>query len=323
MSNIAVFDTSLGTLNLGDWIIMDAFYKEMDFLLKDSFVVRYGTHTPIAKSYQSIKTGYNFRYLNSTQYKFIGGTNIFKHSLLHANPDWNINFFDIKFYRNSISVGCGSYLESKGVDAYTRYLYKHILRKDIIHSTRDEKTKELLESLGFKAINTGCPTMWGFTIEHCESIPRTKMNNVVFTLTDYNKDYVLDQQMIDILLRCYDNVFFWPQGSDDLEYFNAMKNTNTIKVIKTNLQSYIDLLQTDIDYVGTRLHAGLFAISKKKRSIIISLDERAREIDKTYNLKCLERKIINDELESRINSSFETHIDVDLEHINMWKDQFR
>lgn len=322
MYNIAMFDTSQGTQNLGDYIIMDAVNREMDFLFKYNFVTRYSTHTPIARSYQNLRKGMILRVLEKAKYKFIGGTNIFKNTLFRFNPDWNINIFNIKFYKDSIAIGCGSALNAKKMDAYTKFLYKKILNKNVIHSTRDERTKEMLEGLGFKAINTGCPTLWGLTNEHCEKIPQIKSENVVFTLTDYLINREKDQKLIDILLENYNNVYFWVQGAEDYAYFKSLENIENIKIIYPNLPDYAKILDEGIDYIGTRLHAGIFAMQHYCRTIIISIDERARDMDRTYNLQCIDRNDIEEKLEIAINSEIITRINIDMDKINMWKKQF-
>lgn len=38
-----------------------------------------------------------------------------------------------------------------------------------------KKTKVFLEEMGFKAWNTGCPTLWGLTPEFCTEIPSKKV----------------------------------------------------------------------------------------------------------------------------------------------------
>ena len=82
-------------------------------------------------------------------------------------------------------------------------------------------------------------------------------------------------------------------------------------------------MNLDVDYIGTRLHAGIFALQKKKRSIILSVDERARDIDSTFNLKCINRDRIEERLEDRINTTFETNLNIDFSKIEIWEDQFR
>ena len=52
------------------------------------------------------------------------------------------------------------------------------------------------------------------------------------------------------------------------------------------LEAFDNLLESeiDLDYIGTRLHAGIRAIQKKRRSIIIGVDNRALEMQKTLIL---------------------------------------
>lgn len=324
LENIAVFDTSYGTQNLGDFIIMDSINREMNYLFGKYFVTRYSTHTPIARFYQNFRKGMILRVLEVCKYKFIGGTNIFKNTIFRFNPDWNINIFNIKFYKGSIAIGCGSALNAKKMDLYTQFIYKKILSKKYIHSTRDERTKNMLENLGFKAINTGCATMWCLTKEHCKKIKQGKSNKVIFTLTDYLKDENSDQILIDILNKNYDEVYFWVQGAEDFEYFSKFKHIEKIIIVNPTLEDYSEVLEkNEIDYVGTRLHAGIYAMQHFCRTIIISIDERSRDINEKYNLNCIERDEISTKLSKKINSTFKTEINIDEEAIKLWKNQFK
>lgn len=165
--------------------------------------------------------------------------------------------------------------------------------------------------------------MWRLTPEFCRTIPSFKASRVVFTLTSYSPDPVQDQALVDILKRNYDKVLFWVQDSDDLAYLAQLKGTSDIEVIKPSKEEYDRLLsQEDIDYVGTRLHAGIYAMRHRKRSIIIVIDERAREINKSNNLVCIERSEVADSMERLIQSTFNTEIRMPLEDIERWKTQF-
>lgn len=321
-SNIIVFDPSYGTQNLGDYIITESIENEIKYLLNDYYLIRYSTHNPISKLYQNIYKGPVFNAIKKAKYKFIFGTNTIKRNLFTGHPDININPFDIRFYKGAISIGCGSDIKDNCMNFYTKYIYKKILNKNFIHSVRDNRTKMILESLGFKAINTGCPTLWGITEEICSQIPKEKSDSVVFTLTCYDKKIKYDQQIIDILKKSYKLLYFFPQGADDLEYFYSLNNIDNIEIINPNLKSFEQLLKKDIDYVGTRLHAGIYAIKHKRRSIIIAIDNRAKDMDEFNNLQCVDREDIENELEDRINSSFETKIIVDYDAIKTWKSQF-
>lgn len=322
MNNCVIFDTSYGSFNMGDYIINECANKELEKVFNSNFCVRIGTHTPVAHSYQLCKKRKPVQFINNAKYKFIIGTNIVKTSLIWPWPDWNVNIFNCSPYKNTILVGVGLSGNKKKANFYTRCMYKKMFSKDYIHSTRDERTKVFLEKLGFKAINTGCPTMWALTSDFCKKIPKSKSQNVVFTLTDYGMNKELDQKLIDILVRNYKNVYIWIQGSNDYDYFKSFNNIDNIKIVSPNVSSYHNFLESnDVDYVGTRLHAGIYALRHCRRTIILAIDNRARDMKETYNLNILEREKI-DELDSIINSEFETNIKINTDNINRWKSQF-
>lgn len=323
MKNYVLFDISQGTQNLGDFIIMDSIMKEMNFLFEGNFLTHFSTHTPIARFYHNFRRNMQSRACDSADKKFICGANTFKNSLLRICPDWNINHFNCKYYKNSIAIGVGMDMNSKKMDSYTKMIYKNILSKEFVHSVRDERTKKMLEDLGFKAINTGCPTLWSLDDDFCKKIPTEKAENVIFTLTFYDKDQVNDQKLIDILKNNYNKLFFWVQGSEDYEYFKTFQNIEDIEIISPNLESYKRILQKDnIEYVGTRLHAGIFAMKNMRRAIILNIDNRARDMSETYNLNTIDRDKIY-MLEEKINSKFETKVNIDKSRIREWKNQFK
>ncbi len=324
MKKILLFDTSQGTKNLGDFIIMDAIHKQLQFLLENNFVISYPTHMPILHSYQMLRKNEVSKACREADYKFLCGTNLFAHNLLHITLGWNINLIDAKNYEGSISIGCGSVPSDKKINSYTKAVYHKALNHEVVHSTRDERTKDFLESLGFQAINTGCPTTWSLTEEFCKEIPKEKASNVVFTLTDYKQDEQKDEMLLQLLLENYENVYFWPQGDADYDYFRKMKNADKVKLLGANLASYHHLLSNDaldLDYVGTRLHAGIYAMQHKRRSIIINVDNRAKDMARTYGLHIIEREQIQD-VPNYIKQEIETNIKLNVENIKKWKQQF-
>jgi len=323
MKTTILFDPSQATSNVGDFIINEAVMNHMQFVFKDSFLLRYPTHTPLLHVHQTLRKTVISENCKKSDLKFLGGTNIFKKNLMILTPDWNINIFTMKLYKGVISLGCGVAVNKNKTNVYTRYIYKNTLSKKYVHSTRDEKTKKFLEDLGFSAINTGCPTTWSLTEKHCATIPSAKSNRVIFTLTDYDQDKLRDQKLIDILVENYKEVLFWVQGSGDLEYYNSFQNTTGITVVSPSLEAYRSALTSGaIDYIGTRLHAGIFAMQHSVRSIILIVDNRARDMHNTYNINALERGDI-DLLEAKINSDFVTRVKINEKKINLWKSQFR
>lgn len=320
--SILLLSPAIATSNLGDEIIMECVEKELEPIIGNSFIYRLPTHVSSFHWYQVLRNSQALCTYSQCRYKFVGGSNLLVKNMLTHYPQWNMNLFNCKPFSGSILVGVGAGAGDK-TNFYTRRLYRRVLNHELIHSVRDERSKEFVESLGLKAINTGCATMWRLTPEFCRTIPSSKASRVVFTLTSYSPDPVQDQALVDILKRNYEKVLFWVQDSYDLAYLAQLKGTSDIEVIKPSKEEYDRLLsQEDIDYVGTRLHAGIYAMRHRKRSVIIVIDERAREINRSNNLVCIERSEVADSMERLIQSTFNTEIRMPLEDIERWKTQF-
>ena len=129
--------------------------------------------------------------------------------------------------------------------------------------------------------------------------------------------------MLDLLLKLYEHVSVWIQGKYDKEYLRFYPQFSKLSIIEGTLDAYEALLTNDdIDYVGTRLHAGIKALNMKRRSIIIAIDNRAVEIARDTNLPVIYREKVNTELEPMIKSKIKTEIELPLENIERWKRQF-
>lgn len=321
MKNILVLDTSVASGNKGDDIIMECTHKELDFLLKDNYELRLPTHVSSFHWYQVLRKSYSLMRFVNCSLKFVGGSNILAKNMLTHYPQWNINWFNCKPLEGSILVGVGAGAGERS-NWYTRKLYRRVLNHDYFHSVRDERTRNYIEGLGLKAINTGCVTMWMLTPEFCKTIPINKSEKAVFTLTkkfNHDTDY---QLLIDTLKQNYTEVFFWPQGIDDYKFFKHFNNIEGIKVLQACKEAYDEFLTNNIvDYVGSRLHGGIYAMRHGRRAVIIAIDERAREINRTNHLNCID---INDirQLPDLINSAIETKVEMDYGAINEWKSQF-
>ena len=326
MKSILLLDTSVGSQNKGDDIIMECTRKELGFILKDNFEYTLPTHVSPFHWYQlfiDTVTGPSGRIQTyaDCDLKFIGGTNILCKNLMNYYPQWNINWFNCKPLIGCIGVGVGAGAEEK-TNWYTRKMYRRVLSHNYYHSARDQRTKEYIESLGLKAINTGCVTMWMLTPEFCKTIPVNKSRRVVFTLTAKDSWSREDQFIINTLVDNYNEVFFWPQGMFDYDYFHQFNNIDNVKVLQASKEAYHEFLtDNDTDYVGTRLHGGVYAMRHGRRAIIIAIDERAREINKMNHLNCLDLMDIQ-QLPGLINSEFETMVKMDFEEIDRWKSQF-
>lgn len=317
-------DTSIGTSNLGDYFIMENVRRELSFILDNNFVYELPTHVPAFNSLAVWKNSLAVQNYSSADYKFVGGSNLLVKNLLTHYPQWNINLLNYKPLCNSVLVGVGAGAGQKS-NYYTKRIYTRLLSRHYYHSVRDERSKSYVESLGLKAINTGCVTMWGLTPDFCSTIPKTRGEDCIFTLTGGNGGPIKeDQELLNILVRNYKNVYYWLQGDYDLSYLKKFNNIDNIIIVPPKLEAYKKVLESNqsIDYIGTRLHGGICAIQHKKRSIIISIDERADEINKSNHLNCIYRIKVAEQLEKMINSEFATNIEMPFNNINRWKEQF-
>lgn len=322
MKKILLLDTSIGTSNMGDFIIMECVRKELSYILNDNFVYNMSTHLPSFSAFAVFRNSLAVQNYASADLKFAGGSNLLVKDLRTHYPQWNINKWNSKPLSGTICVGVGAG-QGDNVDKYTTSVYRQVLNHDYYHSVRDERSKEYVENvLGLKAINTGCVTMWMLTPEFCKTIPTKKADAALITITARTEIDPNEQKMIDIVLANYSKVYCWIQGDRDLDYFKKLRNTEKIELIPPTLDAYEHILNTvDLDYIGTRLHGGIYAMRHKKRAIIIAIDERAREINANNNLNCLNIDE-TDNLEAMINSEFETKINMPFDEINRWKSQF-
>lgn len=312
---IGLFDTSECSLNSGDNIVMDFCKEHIDGIFKDCTYTSIPTHIEPSKSQCSD--------MKKAKYKFVCGTNIIW-GKMEKYYQWMFPV-DFSCYKDMCLLGVGWNHYDDEITKYSKTFYKTLLNKKLIHSVRDEYTKRMLEKMGVtNVVNTGCPTMWKLTPDFCKTIPTCKAGNVVTTITDYCRDSKNDKAMLEILKKNYKKVYIWLQGTDDREYLKSIVNIDEFELIEWDLKNYDNALENveSLDYVGTRLHAGIRALNKKIRSVIIVIDNRAREIAKDTNLVVVERENIDTELENLITKDFKTRIEMPLENIELWKKQF-
>lgn len=145
------------------------------------------------------------------------------------------------------------------------------------------------------------------------------------TFTDYRKDFLRDKKLLEIVRKCYKEMYIWPQGSGDFDYIRELLNQTKIdaKVIPATLRSFDNLLLSkDLDYVGTRLHGGIRALQHKKRTIIIAVDHKAKSFGRDFNLPVFDENNI-DLLEEKIKEPIDIRIKIDKEAIETFKDSLK
>lgn len=314
MKKISVFDTTISDYNLGNQIIMESVYNHLQNIFPNDFFFRV--------PYMEI-TRHTMDYLDRSDLKIFGGTNSLS-GQMEKYRQWDITLLKSFRIKDVILMGIGWWQYEAKTSWYTKILLNRVLNRKYLHSVRDSHTLQKLNRIGItNAINTGCPTLWGLTAEHCSGIPTTKSENVVLTLTDYNTNVGRDVHILKVLKKNYNHIYFWIQGEGDLDYINQIKTDEKIILIPPNLKSFDNILnKTNVDYVGTRLHAGVRALQKQKRTMIIGIDNRAIEMGKDFHLPVLHQDSIS-KLEDVINSHIAATINLPNENISLWKQQFR
>lgn len=311
---VLFFDTSIDTQNIGDEIISYYSNRVLSNIFKMEKVERIPTHTlPSVEQLISVSTA---------GVKIVCGTNLISPHFEEFS-NWKMPN-DLSGYRDIITLGVGWGYYCDDISKVSRFVYKTIFNKSRLLSVRDSYTEHKFREMGISnVINTGCPTLWELTPSHCALIPKRKSSRVITTLTDYDRDIEADYKMFDILHQNYDEVFVWIQGSHDLEYLYNLVDTTGINIIENSFERYTAALKMgDVDYVGTRLHAGIHAMNLGIRTIIVAVDNRAIEMGKDFNLPVIKRTELSAQLPKRINSEWDTIVNLPFDAIEQWKKQF-
>jgi hypothetical protein len=206
-------------------------------------------------------------------------------------------------------------------DLYTRWILQRVLSSDFTHSVRDSYAFDKIQVAGRRVVNTACPTMWSLTDSHCQTIPRRKAKVAVTTLTFYRPDPQMDGKMLCFLKDNYTKVYFWVQQSENETYFRSL-GVSGICTIGRNPASFDAVLDNeDYDFIGTRLHGGIRALQKGRRSLIIGIDNRAAEIGRDTGLPVIDRKDC-ERVSDWIHGGAPTTIALPHRQIAAWKAQF-
>ena len=316
MKKRIIFDTSIASHNMGDNIIMHYMYNMMNELFPDDCFVKLATHEYMGKSSRKL--------YRDSDFSLVGGTNLLTSKMIY-NPQWKLNIIDMLYLREVVLVGVGWSQYDKDASFYTKRMLNSVLSKRYSMSVRDSYTKEKLLNAGISnVINTSCITTWNLTPAFCKMINRAKSDNVITTVTNYRKNIQKDKFMLDTLRKNYENVYLWIQSISDYDYLKSFYDLSNIIIIPPNLNSFELMLEVDnIDYIGTRLHAGIHALNHGIRSLIIGVDNRALEIARDINLPVINRNDIEENFDNYIFSFSDMDIQIPVENINKWKNQFK
>jgi hypothetical protein len=316
---IGVLDTSVATENTGDFIIMEAAIRQIDECLPWARRVHLATHERLGLT--------SYRLQRKAAWNFACGTNLL-HSHMLLVKQWNVGILSALLMKPIVLLGVGWRSQAKRrTGPYTRWLLRALLSRNYMHAVRDSYTESRLREIGFdNVLTTACPTMWSLTPEHCRQIQSSQGESVIMTVTDYSRDPDADRRLVEVLKKSYRTVYVWCQGAGDYQYLKSLTDVGMVEVLPPSLRAYDDLLQDaslSLDYVGTRLHAGIRALQCKRRTLIIGVDHRSLAKQRDFQLPVLDRYLSAHDLERAIRTALPCQIAIPAANIWKWKSQFR
>lgn len=315
MRHIHLLDTSIASDNLGDEIIVSEARAWVAETFGDAYISTSSSHDGL---------GYYGRQMaQGADIVLMLGTNALTGKYQRrGNFVWSVKRADIAALEGKVVlVGVGASTGKTDVIPRQRRLLTRLLSKDDVHSVRDETAYRLMSNAGLKALNTSCVTLWRYA-DAQPKVPQVCAPAVCFTLT-MHKASRHDLTLIESLRSVYSKLYFWPQQLRDLAYLREMTNTDDIEIVPGSLAAYDHLLATtDIDVVGTRLHGGIRGLKHGRRSLVVVIDNRARDIGAEVNLPTIARDQLGAPLISRLQDAFKTDLNIPRPNVAQFSAQF-
>ena len=275
---LALLDPSIDSANTGDLIIAESVAAALPRLgVVAGAVPRLPTQRRLTADERSIAS--------NTRLMVVGGTNLLS-SNMPFYRQWKINYRVARQWSGRVTLmGVGWWQYQQRPNRYTAALLRAAFDGSPPPSVRDSYTRARLAEVGVESINTGCPTMWA--LPEAPETRRGRAGTVVMTVTDYHRDAAADTALHGLLKQCYDRILIWPQGRKDESYLKQLRLDS--EVIAPTLAELDHVLAGDVDYVGTRLHAGVRALQNGRRATVIAVDNRAPEIASDTGLPVIKR----------------------------------
>ena len=130
------------------------------------------------------------------------------------------------------------------------------------------------------------------------------------------------EKLLDTYCKEYEQAYYFAQGTGDIQYLKDLGYAHKVTLLSPQLPCYNEILsQGNIDYIGTRLHAGIRALQNSVRSFIIGIDNRAIEMANDFCLPVLNQHNLS-ELTTLINKDYSLDLTIPFENINQWRAQF-
>lgn len=315
MRQISLLDTSVSTRNIGDEIIMDSVRREVADLVPEAIIRTVPTHERLGARSRGL--------LAESQVRLAGGTNLVGPPMAYSRL-WKIGPTEFIRSPKATLMGCGWRRYDRRVTPYSAALLRRALQSEVPHAVRDQHTADELAAIGIEnTIVTGCPTTWELTDAHNASIPQPKGDVAVIALNGKKDPAGFAKILLDTAVAQYERVYFWPQMLPDHRYLSQLPAGVT--AVNPTLSAYDGVLSqnAEVDYIGSRLHAGIRALQHHRRTFIFELDNRATEMGNTLGLPTHEARADRDYLTHLITSKQELGIRIPLDRTEEWKNHVR
>lgn len=276
---MVLVDPGLTSTNLGDRIISQAVHENFvsELQSRGTDVVSLPLHGPIDHAQR--------RQLRAATDVVVSGTNLLSSHMRFRSP-WTWSRSDVNLTSGKLTVfGAGWWqYQTHGIDWMTgRWLRSLGSHKQ--WAVRDVYSAKRLEEASIRALHTSCPSLWAVRVQRMPG----GSTRVVATFTDYTQDRASDAALITLLRGRFDEVRLWPQGPGDSSYFKSL-GVPSSAILGRTVEAFDNALAVpDTAYVGLRLHGGIRAAQLNIPSLILSVDNRAREIGRSIGLVCPSR----------------------------------
>lgn len=263
---IAVLDPSLATDNLGDEVIYEAVEDVLFSLFPAAFLHRIASHERMSDRSHTV--------LRKASLVFVAGSNL----LPPDGGQWRITLDDAALCCDIVVLGAGWQHDSTVFNRRSEKLTRRVLSGRRIHAVRDAKARDNLASLGLRVLNTSCPSLWSLDAAATARIPESRAPEAVVAVTAYRNTPEADAAFLRLMTECYRKVWFYPQMADDIPHLERI-GFGHLPRIRASTAAYTRFLaENDVDYVGSRLHGGIRALQRGKRTLVLAVDNRARDI---------------------------------------------
>ena len=304
--HLHLLDTSVASDNVGDEIITRYLRAQLEATFPDAYFTTSASHDGLGRFGRGL--------VEAADAVFLLGTNALYDRWRARGGLMPMSRADVRAMDGKLvlfGVGANRAWTGRADRRQVRRLSR-LLSQRFTHSVRDSSAMKIVEAAGRCVLNGACPTIW--TLPRQQSFAPARPEHVIFSLTAYRADRDADARFLDWLKTRYTRFSFWPQQVEDIAYFDSFANRPDATRIAPNLAAFDRALADPaaLDVVGSRLHGGIHGLHAGRRSVILAVDNRAREIGAETQIPVLDRAEAPDRLDALLDALIE--IDVTASH---------